>query len=298
MIANEPSGAPSFMASTDPVHLRRRKRADAIFRGLCFAAAATGVIILIIFLGKIVVDGLPRLSWTFLTSELSGRPNRTGIWPAVVGSLWIMGLTAALAVPVGVAAAVYLEEFNTRKTRLTEFIQLNISNLSGVPSIVYGLLGLAVFSRFMNLQDSVIAGALTMGLLVLPMVIIVTQEALRAVPSSYREGSLALGSTRWQAIRFQVLPAALPGIMTGVILARTRAVGETAPLIAMGAASQVSAPRGLRDEFTVLPIQVFDWSLNSKQAFHQTAASAILVLMAFLLLLNSVAIWLRARATK
>ncbi len=298
MIANEPSGAPSFMASTDPVHLRRRKRADAIFRGLCFAAAATGVIILIIFLGKIVVDGLPRLSWTFLTSELSGRPNRTGIWPAVVGSLWIMGLTAALAVPVGVAAAVYLEEFNTRKTRLTEFIQLNISNLSGVPSIVYGLLGLAVFSRFMNLQDSVIAGALTMGLLVLPMVIIVTQEALRAVPNSYREGSLALGSTRWQAIRFQVLPAALPGIMTGVILAMSRAVGETAPLIAIGAASQVSAPRGLRDEFTVLPIQVFDWSLNSKQAFHQTAASAILVLMAFLLLLNSVAIWLRARATK
>jgi phosphate transport system permease protein len=298
MIANGPSPTPSFSASTDPALLRRRKRADAIFRGLCFAAAATGVLILIIFLSKIVIDGLPRLSWSFLTSELSGRPNRTGIWPAVVGSLWIMGLTAALAVPVGVAAAVYLEEFNTRKTRLTEFIQLNISNLSGVPSIVYGLLGLAVFSRFMNLQDSVIAGALTMGLLVLPMVIIVTQEALRAVPNSYREGSLALGSTRWQAIRFQVLPAALPGIMTGVILAMSRAVGETAPLIAIGAASQVSAPRGLRDEFTVLPIQVFDWSLNSKQAFHQTAASAILVLMAFLLLLNSVAIWLRARATK
>jgi phosphate transport system permease protein len=298
MIANGPSPTPSFSASTDPALLRRRKSADAIFRGLCFAAAATGVLILIIFLSKIVIDGLPRLSWSFLTSELSGRPNRTGIWPAVVGSLWIMGLTAALAVPVGVAAAVYLEEFNTRKTRLTEFIQLNISNLSGVPSIVYGLLGLAVFSRFMNLQDSVIAGALTMGLLVLPMVIIVTQEALRAVPNSYREGSLALGSTRWQAIRFQVLPAALPGIMTGVILAMSRAVGETAPLIAIGAASQVSAPRGLRDEFTVLPIQVFDWSLNSKQAFHQTAASAILVLMAFLLLLNSVAIWLRARATK
>ena len=298
MIGNGPSPTSSFSASTDPALLRRRKRADAIFRSLCFAAAATGVLILIIFLSKIVIDGLPRLSWSFLTSELSGRPNRTGIWPAVVGSLWIMGLTAALAVPVGVAAAVYLEEFNTRKTRLTEFIQLNISNLSGVPSIVYGLLGLAVFSRFMNLQDSVIAGALTMGLLVLPMVIIVTQEALRAVPNSYREGSLALGSTRWQAIRFQVLPAALPGIMTGVILAMSRAVGETAPLIAIGAASQVSAPRGLRDEFTVLPIQVFDWSLNSKQAFHQTAASAILVLMAFLLLLNSVAIWLRARATK
>lgn len=298
MIANGSSPTPSFLASTDPGLLRRRKRADAIFRGFCFAAAATGVLILIIFLSKIVIDGLPRLSWSFLTSELSGRPNRTGIWPAVVGSLWIMGLTAALAVPVGVAAAVYLEEFNTRKTRLTEFIQLNISNLSGVPSIVYGLLGLAVFSRFMNLQDSVIAGALTMGLLVLPMVIIVTQEALRAVPNSYREGSLALGSTRWQAIRFQVLPAALPGIMTGVILAMSRAVGETAPLIAIGAASQVSAPQGLRDEFTVLPIQVFDWSLNSKQAFHQTAASAILVLMAFLLLLNSVAIWLRARATK
>jgi phosphate transport system permease protein len=288
----------SELGSHEQRHLRRRKQKDAIFRVLCLAAALCGIVILFVFLGKIVVDGLPRLSLNFLTADLSGRPSRTGIWPAIVGSLYIMVLTATLSVPIGVAAAVYLEEFNTRKTKLTEFIQLNIANLSGVPSIVYGLLGLAVFSRFFGLRDSIMAGGLTMGLLVLPMVIIVTQEALRSVPNSYREGSMALGSTRWQAIRYQVLPSAVPGIMTGVILAMSRAVGETAPLIAIGAASQVGAPKGLLDEFTVLPIQVFDWSLNSKQEFHQTAASAILVLMTFLLLLNSVAIWLRARSTK
>jgi phosphate transport system permease protein len=286
------------LGTADRAHLRRRKRADTIFRALCFCAATTGMIILLIFLGKILVDGLPHLSMGFITGELSGRPNRTGIWPAVLGSLYIMLMTAGMAVPIGIAAAIYLEEFNTKKTKLTEFIQLNIANLSGVPSIVYGLLGLAVFNRFFGLKDSITAGAMTMGLLVLPMVIIITQEALRAVPKSYREGSMALGSTRWQAIRYQVLPSAIPGILTGVILAMSRAVGETAPLIAIGAASQVSAPRGIMDEFTVLPIQVFDWSLNSKQAFHETAASAILVLMAFLLLLNSVAIWFRAKATK
>ena len=288
----------SAMGAQEKRHLRSRKVKDVIFRALCLVAALCGIVILIVFLAKIVIDGYPRLSLNFITADLSGRPSRTGIWPAIVGSLYIMVLTAALSVPVGVAAAIYLEEFNTKRTKLTDFIQLNIANLSGVPSIVYGLLGLAVFSRFFGLKDSVMAGGLTMGLLVLPMVIIVTQEALRAVPRSYREGSMALGSTRWQAIRHQVIPSAVPGIMTGVILAMSRAVGETAPLIAIGAATMVKAPQGLLDEFTVLPIQVFDWSLNSKQAFHQTAASAILVLMTFLLLLNSVAIWLRAKSTR
>ncbi len=208
-----------------------------------------------------------------------------------------MVLTGIFAVPTGVAAAVYLEEFNTRKNRLTDFIQLNIANLAGVPSIVYGMLGLAVFVRWMALRESVISGALTMSLLILPMVIIITQEALRAVPKGYRDGSLALGSTYWQAIRYQVLPSAAPGIFTGIILSVSRAVGETAPLIVVGAAAYVSGPpRGVRDRYTVLPIKIFDWAGEAKHGFNQAAATAILVLMIALLMLNSIAIVLRSRA--
>ena len=276
--------------------LSRRKRVDAAFKNLCFCAAAIGVLLLVIFIAKIVIDGYPKLSGAFIKGALSRRPAKTGIWPAIIGSLDIMVLTIAFAVPLGVAAAVYLEEFVTRQTRFTRFIQLNIANLSGVPSIVYGLLGLAVFVWACGLGQSIIAGALTMTLLVLPMVIIVTQEALKAVPRSYREGSLALGSTRWQAIWLQVLPSAAPGIMTGVILAVSRAIGETAPLIVVGAVSFVTAtPSSLKDRYTVLPIQIFDWAMDSKAAFNADAAGAILVLMIALLALNSVAIVLRAR---
>ncbi len=210
-----------------------------------------------------------------------------------------MAITFVIAVPLGIAAAIYLEEFNTRKSKLTEFIQLNIANLAGVPSIVYGMLGLAVFVRWLALRESVISGALTMSLLILPMVIIVTQEALRAVPKGYRDGSLALGSTYWQAIRYQVLPPALPGILTGVILSVSRAVGETAPLIVVGAAAYVSsAPKSIDDRYTVLPIKIFDWAEESKHAFNEDAATAILVLMMALLVLNSVAIVLRSFARK
>jgi len=277
--------------------LAKRKRADTIFRITCFLAASLGVLILVLFLYKIFVDGIGRFSWQFVRADLSSRPARTGIWPAIVGSLWIMVLTGLMAVPMGIAAALYLEEFNTRKNRLTEFIQLNIANLAGVPSIVYGMLGLAVFVRWMALRESVISGALTMSLLILPMVIIITQEALRSVPKGYRDGSLALGSTYWQAIRHQVLPAALPGIFTGIILSLSRAVGETAPLIVVGAAAYVSrVPKSIGDRYTVLPIKIFDWAEESKHGFNEAAATAILVLMIALLLLNSVAIYLRAKA--
>jgi len=277
--------------------LARRKRADKIFQATCFTAASLGVLILVLFLYKIFTDGIGRLSLNFIKSNLSSRPGRTGIWPAIVGSTYVMVLTAVIAVPMGVAAAVYLEEFNTRRNRLTEFIQLNIANLAGVPSIVYGMLGLAVFVRWLALKESVISGALTMSLLILPMVIIVTQEALRAVPKGYRDGSLALGSTYWQAIRHQVLPSAAPGIFTGIILAISRAVGETAPLIVVGAAAYVSGvPHGLKDRYTVLPIKIFDWAGDANTEFNSAAATAILVLMIALLLLNSVAIYLRARA--
>ena len=245
------------------------------------------------------VDGIGRLNFKFLLDPLSSRPKRTGIWPAIVGSLYVMALTALIAVPVGIASAIYLEEFNTRRNRFVSFVQLNIANLAGVPSIVYGLLGLAVFARWLSLGSSVITGALTMSLLILPTVIIVTQEALKAVPKTYREGSLALGSTRWQAIRHQVLPSAAPGIFTGIILSISRAIGETAPLIVVGAASYISTlPKGLGDKFTVLPIQIFDWSLDSRKAFNDAAAAAIIVLIVALLILNSFSIFLRARAQK
>ncbi len=280
----------------DPRILRRRKRFDAAFRHLSFCAAALGVLLLIVFLTKIVVDGYPRLSLDFIKGALSRRPARTGIWPAVIGSFEIMLLTIAFAVPLGVAAAVYLEEFVTRQNPFTRFVQLNIANLAGVPSIVYGLLGLSVFVWTFGLGQSIISGALTMTLLVLPMVIIVTQESLKAVPRSYREGSLALGSSRWQSIRLQVLPSAAPGIMTGVILAVSRAIGETAPLIVVGAVSFVTTtPTNLRSNYTVLPIQIFDWAMDSKSEFNKAAAGAILVLMLVLLAINSVAIVLRAR---
>ncbi|MBN9504073.1 MAG: phosphate ABC transporter, permease protein PstA [Armatimonadetes bacterium 55-13] len=280
-------------------HRLRRRRADNIFRYLCFAAAGLGVVLLIIFLVKMYVDGIGRLNFKFLLDPLSSRPKRTGIWPAIVGSLYVMALTALIAVPVGIASAIYLEEFNTRRNRFVSFVQLNIANLAGVPSIVYGLLGLAVFARWLSLGSSVITGALTMSLLILPTVIIVTQEALKAVPKTYREGSLALGSTRWQAIRHQVLPSAAPGIFTGIILSISRAIGETAPLIVVGAASYISTlPKGLGDKFTVLPIQIFDWSLDSRKAFNDAAAAAIIVLIVALLILNSFSIFLRARAQK
>jgi phosphate transport system permease protein len=250
-------------------------------------------------LAKLVVDGLPQLNARFLTAMPSGRPKTAGIKAGAIGTLWIMALTAFFAVPVGVGAAIYLEEFTSRKTRLTEFIQLNISNLAGVPSIVYGLLGLAVFVRALNFGTSLVAGGATMALLVLPMVIIVTQESLRSVPKSYREGALALGSTPWQAIWSQVLPSAFPGILTGIILALGRAIGETAPLIVVGAATYVSSlPQKVTDKYTAMPINIFEWARSPQKAFQQEAASAILVLIVVLLVMNSIAITLRSRAEK
>ncbi len=278
-------------------NLQSRKRLDSLFRILCLVAASLGILILVIFISKIVIDGIQHVSWKFITSELSQRAKRTGIWPAIVGSLYVMVLTTAISVPIGVASAIYLQEFATRKSRFISIIQLNIANLSGVPSIVYGLLGRFLFVYFFGFKQSIIAGALTMSLLILPTVIIVTQEALKAVPKSYREGSMALGSTQWQSIRLQVLPNAMSGILTGIILSISRAIGETAPLIVVGAASYVSSlPKGLGDTYTVLPIKIFDWANDSQEEFHKVAASAILILMVCLLFINSFAIYFRARA--
>jgi len=276
-------------------HLTGRRRKDLIFRVLCLVATVLGVVLLVTLLYGILRDGLARLNLDFLRNPPSRRAAQAGIMPALYGTLWIVGLTGLISVPVGVAAAVYLEEY-AKKNRLTAFIQTNIANLAGVPSIVYGLLGLAVFVRFFALQRSVIAGALTLSLLILPTVIIATQEALRAVPRSLREASFGLGATQWQTIRYQVLPAAFGGIMTGIILSLSRAMGETAPLVTIGALGFIStAPRGLGDSFTVLPVQVFNWAARPQSGFRETAAAGIIVLLAVLLTLNSFALYLRQR---
>lgn len=276
-----------------------RKVKNRVFSALCLCATAVAALLLVLMLWSLIKQGLPRLNGVLFEGFHSRFPDRAGIKAALWGSIWVITLTALISVPVGVAAAIFLEEFTRRRNRLTEFIQLNISNLAGVPSIVYGLLGLAVFVRWLALDRSIIAGALTMSLLILPMLITVSQEALRAVPHSYREGALALGATDWQTISRQVLPAASSGILTGIILSLSRAMGETAPLIIVGAVAFVArVPGGLGDTFTVLPIQIFNWTSEARSGYHDAAAAAILVLMGLLLTFNSLAIFLRYRTRK
>ncbi len=276
-----------------------RRIKSGAFAVLATLATLSGAVLLVVLLWSVFSQGAGRLSWDFLKSFPSRYPERSGIFSALMGSIWVIVITGLITVPVGVAAAIYLEEFTRTKTRFIEFVQLNISNLAGVPSIVYGLLGLAVFVRWMDLGRSILAGSLTMALLILPTVIIVSQEALRAVPRSIREASLALGATEWQTIYRQVLPSASSGIMTGIILSLSRAMGETAPLIVVGAVAYVArVPKGLGDTFTVLPIQIYNWISEAKEGFHVAAAAAIIVLLAVLLAMNSIAIWLRSRARK
>jgi phosphate transport system permease protein len=240
-------------------------------------------------------DGLGRLSWDFLTSYPSRRPAEAGILAALAGSLFVISLTALMAIPVGVGAAIYLEEYGGRG-RLSRLIEINISNLAGVPSIIYGLLGLGLFVRIMGMERSVLAGASTLALLALPLIILATREALRAVPKSLREASYALGATKWQTTWHQVLPAALPGVLTGIILALSRSIGETAPLITIGALTYVPfMPSDIWSPFTVLPIQIFNWVSRPQAAFAENAAAGIVVLLAFLLVMNAVAIALRDR---
>jgi phosphate transport system permease protein len=258
-------------------------------------ATLLGLVTLGALLYDVIHDGAPRLSWQFLTSIPSRRPAEAGIYSALLGSVFVMALTAAIAIPLGVAAAVYLEEYGVRG-RLSRLIEINIANLAGVPSIIYGLLGLGLFVRIMGMGRSVLAGSCTLALLALPVVILSTREALRAVPPSLREGSYALGATKWQTVWHQVLPAAFPSILTGLILALSRAIGETAPLITIGALTYIPfAPDSIWSQFTVLPIQIFNWVSRPQPAFAQNAAAGIVVLLVLLLVMNATAIVLRDR---
>ena len=274
---------------------RRRRLLGSAFMVLCAAATLVGVVSLLVLVADVAIDGVPRLSRDFLTSFASRFPERAGVKAALLGSVWILALTAAISFPVAVAAAIYLEEY-APKNWGTRLIQLNIANLAGVPSIVYGILGLAVFVRALGFERSILSGALTLSLLILPVIIMASQEAVRAVPSSLREAAYGMGATRWQTVRTQVLPMAMPGILTGTILALSRAVGETAPLIMVGAVGFIAfSPTSVSDPFTVLPLQIFSWISRPSDEFHQLAAAGILVLLALLLSMNAVAIVLRNR---
>ena len=273
-----------------------RQLGDKLLATFGILATLLALVTLGALLYDIFSDGFERLSWQFLTSFPSRRPAEAGIYAALIGSLYVIALTALIAIPVGVAAALHLEEYANRRGRLARLIEINIANLAGVPSIIYGLLGLGLFVRWLKMGPSVLAGASTLALLVLPVVILATREALRAVPSSLREGSYALGATKWQTTWRQVLPAAFPSILTGLILALSRAIGETAPLITIGALTYVPfAPNGIWSPFTVLPIQVFNWVSRPQAAFAENAAAGIIVLLGVLLIMNATAIALRDR---
>jgi len=277
----------------------RRKVANALFGLLAFLAIFASLVTLVALLIDVVVRGGSSVDLQFFTSAPSRIPAKAGILPALVGTLWVTTLVAVMTFPIGVAAAIYLEEYAGRG-RWSRLLRINISNLAGVPSIVYGIFGLALFVRLLGLGRTVFAAALTLSLLILPVVIISSMEAIRAVPPSQREAAYALGATRWQMVRRALLPAAAPGILTGIVLAVGRAVGETAPLILIGAVTFVTfvPVNPFEDKYTVLPIQIFNWAGRPQAAFQEISAAAILVLLVLMFLLNLVAIILRARLSR
>ncbi len=294
------------MSTTDPFadvsDLDRKRTIGRVFVGLCIASTMVGIVALVTLLADVIYESWGWLSVDFLTYPPSRFPENylpggrgAGIYPALVGSVFLIALTALFTVFLGVGAAVYLEEY-APDTRLTSLIEANIANLAGVPSIVYGLLGLAVFVRFVGMGQSLLAGALTLTLLILPIVIVAAQEALRAVPDSQREAAYGVGATKWEVIRDVVLPAALPGIMTGTILSLSRAIGETAPILMVGAAtSMFVAPDSLLGPFAAMPMQIFDWARLPQAEFQHVAAAGIVVLLTVLLAMNALAIYIRYR---
>lgn len=279
-------------------NLKYNRMADHAFKYVSISCTFFGLVILAIFLGDIIVKGLDRIDWNFIMSLPSRKPERAGILTAWTGTAWILGLTSIIVIPIGVAAGVYLEEYGKRN-RLASVIEVNIVNLAGVPSIIYGLLGLEIFVRFLHFGGSLLAGAFTLALLILPIIIVATREALKAVPNSLREASYAMGATKWQTVWHQILPAASGGILTGIILSLSRVVGETAPLIVIGALAYVPfVARSPMDEFTVMPMQIFNWVSRPQQEFLINAAAAIIILLLITFIMNGIAIYLRNRWQK
>ena len=269
---------------------------DNVFAALFLGAVVIGVLVLAWLLIEVFIDSLGWLDWQFLSSYSSRHPEQAGILAPIAGTFWVIILTALMTVPVGIATAVYLEEF-APANRLTRLIQLNISNLAGVPSVVYGLLGLAIFVQYLfDGQRSLLAGALTLSLLVMPIVIIASQEAIRAVPPSYRDAAYAMGATRWQVVKMVVLPQAIPSMMSGIILAMSRAIGETAPILVVSSLVFITyVPTSPFDRFTVLPLQIVTWVSQPQDDFRHISAAAIVILLIMLLTMNAAAIYIRAK---
>ena len=268
---------------------------NKVIKSIFLTATVFTSIILLVLLYRIVSQGAPYLSWDFFQNFASRRPEQAGIKAAVIGTLWMMSVVIPTAAILGVGTAIYLEEY-AKKNALTRWIQMNISNLAGVPSVVFGLLGLTIFVRAFGFGNTVLAAGFTMALLVLPVVVVASQEAIRAVPNELKEASFGLGATKWQTIYRVVLPYAIPGIATGSILAFSRAIGETAPLIVVGIPTFVAfLPSGYLDSFTALPMQIYNWTSRPQVEFHNLAAAGIIILLAVLILMNSVAVWIRNR---
>jgi phosphate transport system permease protein len=269
-------------------------------KALFFLATLFGLIVLVVLIYRVLKDGLPWINMDFIMNRLSTDPERAGIWGAITGTFWLMLVVAPVTMLLGIGTAIYLEEYAT-KGRISSFIKTNISNLAGVPSVVFGILGLTVFARALDLGSVVLAGGLTMALLVLPVVVVASQEAIRAVPQFLREASYGMGATKWQTIKNVVLPAALPGILTGVILALSRAIGETAPLVVIGIpALLIPIPDGIFDKFTILPVQIYYWTIDSALVaeYANLAAATIVILLFVLFVMNSIAILIRNKFQK
>lgn len=282
----------------DSKGITRRRRSDQALHLIFLACTSIGIIVLMALLVTIIMDGVQRLSPDLFTNYPSRSADRAGMKSPIVGTIYLLLLMTPISFVLGVGAAIFLEEY-AGKGRWIRLVQLNISTLAGVPSIIYGILGLAIFVRGMNLGRSLLSGVLTMTLLVLPIIIVAAQEAIRAVPKNRRDASYALGATKWQTVSRSVLPSAMPGIMTGVILALSRAIGETAPLIMIGALTYVAfLPENLLDSFSVMPIQIFNWISRPNQAFHELAASGIIVLLIMLFIMNITAVWIRNKYQK
>jgi len=288
----------SFSSESESISLARRHRKAKLFSIFCGMVTWSGVLLLAVLLYQVSIDGFRWLDWQFIDSFPSRFPERAGIKSALVGTIWLICLVALISIPVGVSTALYLEEF-AGKGKISKIIEVNIANLAGVPSIVYGILGLAIFVRFMALERSLVSGALTMSLLILPVIIIASREAIKTVPMSIRYAAYSLGATKWQTAWAHVLPASFPGIMTGVILALSRAIGETAPLIMIGALTFVAfLPEGPMDSFTALPIQIYNWVSRPQQEFHELAAAGIIILLTVLLIMNATAIYIRNKTER
>jgi len=278
--------------------INNRLMLNNVFKGLFFLATFFGIVVLAILVIRIVSQGASYLDWDFLSNYASRRPEDAGIKAAIYGTVWIMAIVAPVSLILGVGTAIYLEEY-APDNKFTHFIELNISNLSGVPSIVFGLLGLTVFVRLLEMGRSVLAGGLTMSLMILPVIVVSSQEAIRAIPREQYEASYAMGATKWQTIRTVVLPAAVPGILTGSILALSRAVGETAPLLMIGAMTFIAyVPESIFSGFTAMPIQIFNWAGRPQEEFQAVAAAGSIVLMLMLVIMNSLAIYIRNKFSK